>query len=130
MPTPRTRLGNRGEELARQYLERQGYRVVARNYRCAWGEIDLVAQEGEELVFVEVRTRRGDAFGTPEESITPAKARHLVASAQEYLQERGPENAPWRIDFIGIRLDPRPDQRQEAGRSSPRIHHLKHAVEL
>ena len=83
MSTPRIRLGNRGEQLARQYLQEQGYRILATNYRCSWGEIDIVAQEESEIVFVEVRTRRSAEFGTPEESLTPAKAQHLIASAQE-----------------------------------------------
>jgi hypothetical protein len=63
-------LGRRGEDLATAYLRQQGYVILARNWRCPVGEIDIVAREGEILAFVEVRTRRGDRFGTPEESIT------------------------------------------------------------
>lgn len=57
------------------------------NYRCRWGEVDIVAMDGDELVFVEVRTRSGGQFGTPEESITPSKRQRLVATAQYYLQQ-------------------------------------------
>ena len=122
MPTPRTRLGNRGEGLAREYLEQLGYSIQISNYRCTWGEMDIVAREGEELVFVEVRTRRGVNFGAPEESITSTKARRLIAIAQEYLQEHNQDNADWRIDLIGIRM--------YRGGSVPQINHLRHAVQL
>lgn len=121
MPTPRTRLGTRGEELAQRFLKSQGYLILEANYRCPWGEIDIVAQHGDELVFVEVRTRRGTKYGTPEESLTPAKARHLVAAAQEYLQGLEVEPLGWRIDLISVRL--RQDYRVE------RVDHLESVIE-
>ena len=65
MSMAKVRLGKRGEELAEGYLRAAGCGILATNYRCPWGEIDLIAQDGEELAFVEVRTRRGSAFGTP-----------------------------------------------------------------
>ncbi|MFC1917736.1 YraN family protein [Chloroflexota bacterium] len=70
-----------GERLAREFLEKQGYRVIESNYRCADGEIDIVARHGDDLVFVEVRSKRGRGFGTPEESITPAKMKKLKSVA-------------------------------------------------
>ena len=99
------RLGWRGEEIAIAYLQRQGYRVMARNWRCTAGELDIVAREGETLAFVEVRTRRGNRFGTPEESITPTKQAKLVELAQTYLQENGLTDQNWRIDVVAILMD-------------------------
>lgn len=122
MPTPRTKLGNWGEVLARRMLEGKGYAVLATNYRSRWGEVDIVAQEGDELVFVEVRTRSSSAYGTPEESVTGAKAQRLVATAQVYLQTLGDDSVSWRIDLVSVR----------AGRIGNvlSIDHLKYAVEL
>ena len=99
------RLGRHGEEIAVGYLRQQGYRVLARNWRCTAGELDIVAREGETLAFVEVRTRRGDRFGTPEESITPTKQAKLVELAQTYLQENGLTDQNWRIDVVAVEMD-------------------------
>ena len=121
MPTSRTRLGTRGEELARRFLQEQGYTILTTNYRCSWGEVDIVARDGEELVFVEVRTRRSADYGTPEESITAAKAQRLVATAGDYLQQHADAEASWRIDLVSIRMGP--------GHRSPRIDHLRHAIQ-
>ena len=98
------RLGRRGEDIAVGHLQRRGYVIVARNWRCSAGEIDIVAQEGETLAFVEVRTRRGERFGTPEESITPDKQARLVTLAETYLQEEDLPDVAWRIDVVGIVL--------------------------
>jgi putative endonuclease len=103
----RQQLGRRGETLAAEKLTALGYALVARNYRCAAGEIDLVARQGEAWVFVEVRTRRGGQFGTPEDSITPRKRQHLVAAAQTYLQEHQLPDVPWRIDVVAVELSRR-----------------------
>ena len=67
--------------MAGRFLQEKAYRLLDANYRCRWGEVDIVAQEGDELVFVEVRTRRGAEYGTPEESVTAAKSRRLIATA-------------------------------------------------
>ena len=67
--------------MAGRFLQEKGYRLLDANYRCRWGEVDIVAQEGDELVLVGVRTRRGAEYGTPEESVTAAKARRLIATA-------------------------------------------------
>jgi putative endonuclease len=104
MTTPRQRLGRRGEALAEEKLAALGHTLVARNYRCAVGEIDLITRHGEAWVFVEVRTRRGGKFGTPEESITPRKRQHLIAAAQTYLQEHALTDAAWRIDVVAVAL--------------------------
>jgi putative endonuclease len=102
--TARMGLGRRGEALAAEKLTALGYRLLARNYRCAAGEIDLVARHGETWVFVEVRARRGAAFGTPEESITARKQQRLIAAAQHYLQEQRLTEVSWRIDVVAVEL--------------------------
>ena len=79
MTTDRQRVGKRGEWLAKRHLEANGYHVLEANYRAPSGEIDLVAEKGGTLVFVEVRTRTGAALGSPEESVTSVKRAHLVA---------------------------------------------------
>ena len=120
--TARAGLGARGEQLATAYLERRGYAVRARNVRLPpWGEIDIVAERDGTLVFVEVRTRRGDRFGGPLDSLTPAKRRRMVRAAYAYLSRLGKEPPPARIDVIGVTLDLR-------GRLV-RIEHVENAVE-
>jgi len=100
----RRSLGRRGEELAATYLEKKGYLILQRNYRSGAGEMDIVAQEGDCLVFVEVRARSTSEYGTPEESITPSKAQRLIKVAQGYLQEQGESAREWRIDLVAIQL--------------------------
>ena len=107
MPDTRRTLGNRGEGLASRKLQSLGYTVRERNWRCAAGELDIVAEKDEALVFVEVRTRRGDRFGTPEESITPAKRAKLIEVAQTYLDEHGENDRNWRINVVAIDIGPR-----------------------
>ena len=81
------RLGQAGEDIARRHLEERGYALREANYRCRWGEVDLVMEHEGAVVFVEVRTKRSTAFGTPEESVTAAKRKRLTATAYTYLQE-------------------------------------------
>ena len=97
--------GRQGERIARRSLERRGYTILESNYRTGSGEIDLVAEVGGSLVFVEVRTRTSVRMGTPEESITPAKRSHLVAASEEYLQANQAEDREWRIDLVAIEID-------------------------
>jgi putative endonuclease len=102
----RRRLGGGGERLAAAWLEARGYRIVAANWRCPYGEIDVIAEAAGELVFVEVKTRRGTALGLPEEAVTARKRAHLVAASAAYLQEQGAENRPYRIDVVAVQLAP------------------------
>ncbi len=118
MSDPRRQLGNWGEEQAAQYLRTQGYEIIERNWRCATGELDLIAWESGQLVFVEVRTRRGRTYGTPEESVTPAKQSKLIELAQTYMQEYPELECAWRIDVVAVEL--RGNQ--------PRINLIRHAV--
>ena len=105
MSRSRVGLGRRGEELAAQELARQGYEVVTRNWRCEAGEVDIVARKGEVWHFVEVRTRRGERFGTPEESLTPTKQARMVAVAEHYLVEHGLGDVDYRLDLVAVEMD-------------------------
>ncbi len=100
----RKKLGRWGESVAAHHLEAKGYQIVERNWRCRHGEIDLVAQAGDELVFVEVKTRRGRAMGAPEEALTPHKSRKLMQLGQLYTAEKELD-VDWRIDLVAVELD-------------------------
>src|SRR4030042_6459379 len=97
--------GKLGEKAAQKFLKKRGYRVRETGFLCRHGEIDIIAQRKDYLVFVEVRTKSNLEFGTPEESITQAKKEHLIASALTYTSTH--ENLPplWRIDVVAIELD-------------------------
>jgi len=103
-----TPLGAWGETAARQYLEANGCRVRAVNWRCADGEIDLIAETEGTLVFVEVKTRRGAGFGAPQEAVGPRKAKHLLRAASRYLAEQQLGEIDWRVDVIAITAGPGP----------------------
>lgn len=98
-------LGQSGERLAADYLEEHGVRVIDSNWRCANGEIDLVALDGDELVIVEVKTRRSRRYGDPLEALTQAKVRRLQTLAVLWAREHHQVAAPLRIDAIGIIMD-------------------------
>src|SRR5579871_6475892 len=102
----RKRLGAAGERLAADRLRQAGYLVRMQNYRCRAGEIDIVAEEAGDIVFVEVKTRRGSAYGLPEEAITLAKQRKLIAAAQTYLEDEGCAQDSWRVDMVAVALTP------------------------
>ena len=95
-----TAAGRRAEDRAAVFLEKRGLRVLARNYRCRGGEIDLVCRDGRALVFVEVRLRRTQAFGGAAASITPAKQRRIILAAQHYLA--GQPECDCRFDCVLI----------------------------
>lgn len=99
-------LGDAGERLAAERLQQAGYRVRALNYHCRVGEIDIVAEEAGDIVFVEVKTRRGEAYGLPEEAVTAAKQRKLIAAAQTYLEAHACADASWRVDVVAVALTP------------------------
>lgn len=105
MTRSRKELGRMGEELAARALAARSYRIRERNWRCPAGELDIVAEDGDVLVFVEVKTRRGREFGTPEEAVTPAKQAKLIELAAAYVQESG-WPGDWRIDMAAVELTP------------------------
>lgn len=105
MTRRRQRVGRAGEAAARRYLQGRGYRVVESNYRCLYGEIDMIAFLGNILVFVEVRTRTGSSFGTPAESITAEKLNHLKKAALFYMKSRYGQEVACRFDLIAVQME-------------------------
>lgn len=105
MTERRQQVGRAGEKAARVYLENVGYRIIETNYTCPLGEIDIIAGDGNSTVIVEVRTRTGNTFGTPEESITNQKAYRLRRLALYYLQSKNLLDRPGRIDLVAVKLD-------------------------
>ncbi len=101
----RQSLGRLGERLATGALEQRGYRILEQNFRCRSGEIDLVAEEGQDLVFVEVKTRRGTARGLPKEAVNSRKARKLQEVAFCYLDLHDLPECSWRIDVVAVQFD-------------------------
>jgi putative endonuclease len=99
-------LGKKGEDLALKFLKSQKYKIIARNFRCRLGEIDIIAQDKETLVFIEVKTRWSQKFGPPEEAVTPWKIKSIVKTGQYFklLHPDLPENL--RIDVVAISLSP------------------------
>ncbi len=96
-----TALGNAAESQALAYLQAQGLILVQRNFRCRSGELDLIMRDAETLVFVEVRSRRSVQYGSPAESVTPAKQQKLLNAAAAYLQ-RQTLDLPCRFDVVAI----------------------------
>lgn len=121
MKRTRQKLGRRGEQIATIYLQRQGYVIVEQNWRCPFGEVDIVARDGDCLVFVEVRTWRPGPYGTPEASITPRKQSKMLEVAQSYLQAARLDDVDWRIDVVAIEMD--------RVAQVKRLNHIRNAVE-
>lgn len=99
---PTTDLGNLGERIAAAYLTDAGLHVLARNWRCREGELDIVARDGDALVFCEVKTRRGTGFGHPVEAVTPAKQRRVRALAGRWLAAHDEHAPDLRFDVVGV----------------------------
>lgn len=106
MTSYRQKFGTWGEQIAAAYLKMRGFSIQDRNVRTPYGEIDLVAQKADLLVFIEVKTRTSAQFGMPEDAINPKKREHLVACAEHYLQQQADFSGDWRIDVIAIRGKP------------------------
>jgi putative endonuclease len=105
MTYARQALGIDGEDTACRTLEARGYRILTRRYRTRFGEVDLVARDGECIVFVEVKTRRGGSFGDPAAAVTAEKQRRLAVMAADYLARYRLERRPARFDVVGIVVD-------------------------
>lgn len=97
--------GSRGESAACRLLEQNGYRVLARNFLCRGGEIDIVAQDGDALVFVEVKERSGASHGTGCEAVTREKRRRIIHAARLFAARRGLSESPIRFDVVSIDRD-------------------------
>jgi putative endonuclease len=115
----RAELGRRGEALAAELLRARGLEIVERNFRCRAGEIDLVVLDGPTVVFVEVRSRRGDRAGTPFESVDPRKQARVTRVARHFLAARGWGERDVRFDVVGVRFDAEP----------PALEHVRGAFE-
>lgn len=106
MDRSRLNIAKTGESFAAAHLKARGYEILAQNYRSGRGEIDLVAQDGDCIVFVEVKTRRSLKFGTPQAAVTTQKQRQISKIALRYLQAHNQFDAPCRFDVIAIHLSP------------------------
>ena len=106
--------GNSAERHAARFLKQQGFKILERQFKTRFGEIDLIARDGDEIVFVEVKARKSSAFGYPEEAVTAEKLRKITLVAEQYLQEKGLATAPWRIDVVAMLIGDRID-----------VHHIK-----
>ncbi len=102
----RREVGALGERIAADYLQKEGYRVRERNFRLREGEIDIIAEKDDFLIFVEVRTRTSSSFGTAEESVTRYKIERLITLAQSYIQSHQDLPSSWRIDVVAVELTP------------------------
>lgn len=106
MSLRRLALGKKGEEVAANYLKKQGYRILKTNYRCRMGELDIIARKKDTIVFVEVRSRSSKRFGLPQESIGPAKQRKIRAVASYYLQSLSKPLPKVRFDVLALYFSP------------------------
>jgi len=107
--TERARRGRAAEERARRHLESAGLRLRTRNFRSRWGELDLVMENGELLVFVEVRYRSRADYGGAAASVTAAKRQRVIRAAQDYLTRHGLATRPARFDVVALGNDDRID---------------------
>jgi putative endonuclease len=98
------RLGRRGEKLTRRYLKKQGYRFIAGNYATRQGEIDLIMQDEETIVFVEVKTRKSEDFAHGEESVNFPKQKHLSAAARHFIHMNRLHDHPCRFDVVAVAI--------------------------
>jgi putative endonuclease len=118
---PRQRLGRLGEDVAAETLARAGFEVLARRFRLRTGEIDLVAERGDLVVFVEVKTRRGTRYGAPAEAVTPRKRQRMARAALAFLSRTGRLERRTRFDVVEVYAD-------TAG--VHRVHHIEDAFRL
>jgi putative endonuclease len=105
MTEPRHAVGKAGEEAAVQFLRQHGYRILERNYRCRFGEIDLIARDGRMLAFVEVKTRRSQKYGPAAAAVTLQKQRHLIKASQAYLIQRKKVDELCRFDVVTVAME-------------------------
>jgi len=114
-------VGSHGEELAAAFLQRSGLKIIARNFRCKGGEVDIVAKDGDTFIFIEVKTRKTLAYGPPQLAVTPFKQRQISKAALTWLSRNRLHDHPARFDVIAIVLE---DSYRH------RIEHIRNAFEL
>jgi putative endonuclease len=105
MLNSRQHLGLIGEDIAANFLGSNGYKILSRNYRCRCGEIDIIATKDKELVFIEVKTRIGESYGSPAAAVTGRKQRQISRTAQYYLAENNLFDASARFDVVSISIN-------------------------
>jgi putative endonuclease len=120
MTQERLSLGKKGEDLAVAHLEKLKYRILARNYQCSVGEMDIIARDKDTLVFVEVKTRATKDFGGPAAAVNGRKQRQLSKVALSYLNQKKLRDVPARFDVVAVEFIP----------PSPRIEVIRNAFEL
>lgn len=106
MPDARREFGTSMENLAAEFLMKQGLKILARQHKTLFGEIDLICRDGDDVVFVEVKARQTSAYGYPEESVTASKLRHIIKSAEAYMKKLQ-QDTRYRIDVVAIELSPK-----------------------
>jgi len=106
MNNPHQQLGSWGEVLAKEYLVKQGLEIIGQNVRTPFGELDLIARDRNQIVFVEVKTRSTSVLGVPEEAVDNRKREHILAAAAHYMQEHEELEDKWRVDVIAILGNP------------------------
>lgn len=105
MSDPRKLLGARGEELALAFLRKKRFKILAKNYRCRYGEIDIIARDpGNAISFIEVKTRTSQSHGTPQEAVNRKKQAQISKVALEFIQRYKLENQPARFDVVAVNL--------------------------
>ncbi|MFN2581720.1 MAG: YraN family protein [Candidatus Dormibacteria bacterium] len=117
----RQRVGHAGEAAALKHLEEQGFRVLAKDWRSRLGQADIIAEDGDTLVLVEVKARRGTGFGPPQEAVDARKQRKLRTLLEVYRAQAHRREQPCRIDVVALLLDP--------GLGVSKVEHIKNAVE-
>ena len=119
MLNQKQRLGKKSESLAATFLKKNKYKIIAENYRTRLGEVDIIAEDGDALAFVEVKSGRSDQFGSPKWAVTPRKQRKITMVALQYLKATNQSNRRARFDVVSIRY---------AG-NNPEIELIKNAYE-
>lgn len=104
MSKERRKLGAKGEQLALEFLKKEGYKIQEQNYRCSLGEIDLIAKDKETIVFVEVKTRKSIQYGAPEMAVNAFKKKQITRVALNYLLRKGEKNVDSRFDVVSVFL--------------------------
>lgn len=113
-------LGKKGEDIAKKYLCKKGYKIIEMNFQCKHGEIDIIAERNYVICFVEVKTRTNESYGSPVDAITSYKIKHLVRSAQYYIAKKHLEGIEVRLDVIEV------DMIQ--GHDAVKVNHIENAI--
>lgn len=114
----RHEIGKIGEDIAIKYLQENNYTIIERNFECKQGEIDIIAKDKKELVFIEVKTRSNEHYGKPKEAVNEIKKKHIYKASEYFVYIKHLENMPIRIDVIEIYKE----------QKKCKLHHIKNAI--